>query len=152
MERRVREKGGTWSTLPVRLQRRCVCLCACVYVPVCVFVHLCMSVCVCATVCMSVSVFVGVQYFPSHSSLLLEPEILTSTLTKRRLMKSSPLPPDRREYLFDQWGLSVCVCWEWNGEDVGFFSWAPGAGGPLLGLGGQQVEGEEGGGGGGVDY
>ena len=37
MERRARERGGTWSTLPGRLQRRCVCLCA----------HVCMSVCVC---------------------------------------------------------------------------------------------------------
>ena len=35
MERRAREKGGTWSTLPGTLQRRCVCLCACVYVCVC---------------------------------------------------------------------------------------------------------------------
>ena len=98
--------------------------------------------CVCVWVCVCVCVFVCVQYFPSHSSLLLEPEILTSTLTKRRLMKSSPLLPDRREYLFDQWDLSVCVCWEWDGEDVGFFSWKPAADRPLVGLGGQQVEGE----------
>ena len=58
------------------------------------------EVCVCVRMC--VCLCVGVQYFPTHSSLLLEPEILTSTLTKRRLMKSSPLPPDPREYLFDQ--------------------------------------------------
>ena len=38
------------------------------------------SVCDCVYVC--------IQYFPSRSSLLLEPETLISTLTKRRLMKN----------------------------------------------------------------
>ena len=59
-----------------------VCVCECVRLCVCV----CMSVCVC--VCRCVCLCLCVQYFPSHSSLLLEPETLISTLTKRRLMKN----------------------------------------------------------------